>query len=283
MLIANAVNFSPTFCADTPAPGAPNATDIVRAANASVGTVRIRIVISSIYSHFNHSPQSFNPTLSSHARPAGSQPVRSGYTSRGQRSATTTFGRAVVSGPLCLPRDGRRDRDAPCPDARDLARRQCPRSVARHRPDERRGVGRDRPWRGGGEGARDRHSRSRGGGSCPDCRFERAARWALPRHREPEAQRHRARDRALQQATATRRPRRCSVRGLQPRPQRLPAGRLPSPAGRAGDCALPSRGGLARRGLARAVERRLARSPCRLRCRLQPGRPERPTNVGQQA
>ena len=38
--------------------------------------------------------------------------MRSGYTSHGQRSATTTFGRAVVSGPLCLPRDGRRDRDA---------------------------------------------------------------------------------------------------------------------------------------------------------------------------
>ena len=37
------------------------------------------------------------------------------------------------------------------------------------------------------------------------------------------------------------------------------AGRgLPSPAGRAGDCALPPRGGLERRRLARAVERCLA-------------------------
>ena len=44
MLMAKAVKFRLTLCAETPAPGVPSAADIASAARASLGTSEARIV-----------------------------------------------------------------------------------------------------------------------------------------------------------------------------------------------------------------------------------------------
>ena len=159
----------------------------------------------------------------------------------------------VAASARCLSGRPARGQVSTPPTTRDLLR-----DIAR---GDRRGLGGGDARRGGREGARHRHREIAVAGAV---RIAASSERLVDRYRDVENLKRSAIVLDLGRFSTPPRPADLAVgaaRGLQPGPQRVPAGRVPRPARRARDRALPPRGRLACGELARAFADRLARGP----------------------